>query len=139
MSAHSKPSTTRGAQKRKPGASATFAPRPRKQKPVGKRFASPVETLTASPTEGQPLYGYSFAFFFFRSRRLNDVLSPAVPKANGWRTDAAVCVKTTGGRLCSRLISVRFRPARSRGPAHAGPAYDASAHARARRSREKMH
>src|SRR2546421_8873462 len=65
MSAHSKPSTTRVAQKRKPGAYATFAPRPRKQKPVGKRFASPVETLTASPTEGQPLYGYGFAFLFF--------------------------------------------------------------------------
>src|SRR4029077_18107053 len=56
MSAHSKASTTRVAEKRKPEANATLAPRPRKQKTVGE------------------------AVLFFRSRRLNDVLSPAVPK-----------------------------------------------------------
>ena len=56
MSAHSKAWTTRVAEKRKPEANATLAPRPRKQKTVGE------------------------AVLFFRSRRLNDVLSPAVPK-----------------------------------------------------------
>jgi hypothetical protein len=116
-----------------------FAPRPRKQKPVGKRFASPVERLTAFLQKANRYTAIaSVSLFFVLGVLMMFCLQPYRKQTVGEQILPSAS-KRQAGRLCSRLISVRFRPARSRGPAHAGPAYDASAHARARRSREKMH
>ena len=116
-----------------------FAPRPRKQKPVGKRFASPVETLTASLQKANRYTAIASRFSFFALGVLMMFYLQPYRKQTVGGQILPFASKRQAGRPCSRLISARFRPARSRGPAHAGPAYDASAHALVRRSREKMH
>ena len=140
MSAHPRAWTTRVAQKRKPEVDATLCSASAEVKNCGEAVRFPRWDANSSPTEGQPLFGHGVAFLFFRSRRSHDGLSPG--RTESKRLANRFCrlrQNDRAARLRSRFIPVRLRPARSRGPAHAEPAYDVSARAHVRRFREKMH